>query len=207
MKKNPSKIGRLMTICSLIALSVLVGITVVILLDIFFHEAGHFCFAYAFNKSAIAEFHYRPVDLLTVGEHQYVRYHGNVSDIFSLHQALLVYFGGLIFELIFFGLFLFISNKLPKDYKKGRSKMMLFGHGLLTGIIGGFVIMPFNGIEDWWKALNMLSISASLIIVVVCIISVALVLIWMYCFIFVSCKNFGKYLNNVLEVDQETGML
>jgi len=180
----------------------LVAITIGALLDIFFHEFGHFCFAHAFNESAVAEFHYRPIDLFKTGEPQYVRYHGNVSDIFPLYQALFVYFGGLIFELIFFvGVFLLVSYKLFNNYKRGRSKKMLFVHGMLTGIIGGFFIMPFNGIEDWQKALNMLPLFAEnmyLKILTIGSIVGTLLYIWLRCF-YISCKNFRKNLNDVFK--------
>jgi len=125
------------------------------------HELGHYSFAYLFNKSAIEGLYYSPVDVLmgsisfknlTDGTIlAYVKYHGDVFEVFSEPQALLVLFGGLIFELTFFGLVLIALQKLSNKYKK-ENQANLYVRGFLGGIIVSMVKMADSWIRDGAQA-------------------------------------------------------
>jgi len=159
------------------------------------HELGHYSFAYLFNKSAIEGLYYSPVDVLmgsisfknlTDGTIlAYVKYHGDVFEVFSEPQALLVLFGGLIFELTFFGLVLIALQKLSNKYKK-ENQANLYVRGFLGGIIVSMVKMADSWIRDGAQAVLHFTENTYVVRGVLILIVSMVFLFWLYC-VWVFC--------------------
>jgi len=157
-------------------------------LDTPVHELGHYSFAYFFNKSAIEGLYYSPVDVLmglisfknlTNGTIlAYVKYHGDVFEVFSEPQALLVLLGGLIFELTFFGLVLIALYKLSNKYKKRKNKANLYVRGFLGGIILSMVVMAGGWITDGKQAILHFTENMYFMVIILTLISSVVFYFW-----------------------------
>lgn len=131
----------------------------------------------------------------------YVKYHGNVFEVFSEPQALLVLFGALIFELTFFGLLLIALSKLSNKYKKGKNKVNLYVRGFLCGIIISMVRMAGGWIMDGKTAISHFTENIYFIGTTISLTVSTIFVIWLYCVYVFSWK---EYFKDLFETDEST---
>jgi magnesium-transporting ATPase (P-type) len=117
------------------------------------HEFGHFTFAYAFNKTAIANFSFPLKEAFTtidpfVSLHPSLNYKYPMIESFSIPQVFVISFAGYLFELVYFVVLIVVLDKLLKKEIKSMKRFYLIS------IIMGFYIMSFNIFIAWFDITN-----------------------------------------------------
>ncbi len=114
------------------------------------HEFGHYTFAYAFNKTDIANFTFPYKEAFVTDPfatlHPSLNYKYPMNQSYSIPQIFLISFGGFLFELIYFVIIVTVLYKILL-----KRKVINF---YLASIIIGFYIMFFNMLIGWFDITN-----------------------------------------------------
>ncbi|MEM5778045.1 MAG: hypothetical protein QXD43_00965 [Candidatus Aenigmatarchaeota archaeon] len=117
-------------------------------IQVLIHELGHYTFAYAFNKTAIANFSFPVLEALTTlnpsaSFYPAVNYKDPMIKSFSITQIFLISFAGYFFELIYFVFLVLVLEKLLKKKFK-----------LYMAIPFGFYLSTFSMFVGWFNVAN-----------------------------------------------------
>ena len=139
----------------MVLVCVLFGFFIGAFINMFFHELGHYSFAYIFNKSAIKGFEFYPYSVIQemipfqqITDIHKITYKGSVFDLFTYPQAVLIFFGGLIFQLVIFVLAIILLENVTKRFEGRLNKRSFLIFCLLLGFFAAFISVTYGSTAD-----------------------------------------------------------